>query len=146
MNRTIANVAATALWLAATAAIAADDLEPTMKVIDDLSELDGDLVLPEGPAGDAYEEDLFDLDQDGIPDDQEDESGLFNQYTELDDSSFEIETEGDGFEHENEETLAEEEFESEDEFEAGEDVDTDEFDEIEEPADDMEEAVVELGS
>lgn len=133
---TICSAALCGATLVPGIARANDDLDVTMEVIDDLSELDGELVILEAPEEEDYEEDVFDLDGDGIPDDQEDDTGLFEEFSDVEDADFDIEGENDGFEHDNDELLAEEEFESEDEFEAGEDVDDDEFDEIEDEMED----------
>jgi len=128
--------AGTAL-LFAVAAWAQSDLEVTMEVIDDLSEIDDELVAAEVPRETVYEEDLFDLDGDGIPDDQEDETGLFEQYRHGD-ADFEIADENDGFELEDEEWLSWKEFTTEDDFEEGEKVDGDDYDiiDMDDPMDD----------
>jgi hypothetical protein len=118
----------------AAAASAQTDIDVTMTVFDSVADVDVDLLVDARPADDRYEEDLFDLDNDGIPDDREDETGLFDQYRELD-AEFEIADENDGFELDDVAHRDWREFASEDDFEENEKLDNDEYDLIEEPVD-----------
>jgi len=120
-----------AALLASPWAPAASDLEMTMEVIDDVSELDDDLLAAAAPADDVYEEDLFDLDGDGVADDEPEEEGLFSRYRD-DDGYFEVLNERDGFELEDEERLSWRRFVGEDNFDLFEQVDEDDYDLIEE--------------
>lgn len=136
-QRLLQILAAGMALLFAAAAWGQSDLDQTMEVIDDLSALDDELVAADVPRETVYEEDLFDLDGDGIPDDKEDETGLFEQYR-YGDADFEIADENDGFEFEDEERLSWKEFATEHDFDEGEKVDDDDYDivEMDDPMDD----------
>lgn len=113
-------------------AVAESDLDVTMTVFESIADIDEDLLVDAPLAEERYEEDLFDLDNDGIPDDEEDETGLFRQYHDPA-ADFEIADENDGFERDNEAGRAWHEFATEDDFEEGEKLDEDAYDILETP-------------
>ena len=112
--------AATLSVLPVTTNAADDDLDVTMQVIDDLSEIDGDLVggmaRARVPDESGYDEDASDAVN------GDDERRLVDQLIEMD-GEFAISSGNDGFEHDGEPRRDHDSFVGEDNFEEGEDVD-----------------------
>ena len=127
----IASTAMTCLTFGPLTALADDELEVTMEVIDDLSDIDDEIVEMRGPSGD----------EDGLEDELElvaDADDDISAEEFADDFDEEIE---DGFEHDDGLDEIDDDFEADDDLEEGEDVDEDRFDEPEE--DDMDDEMPE---
>ena len=117
-----------------------DELEVTLQVLDDLSDLDGGIIEMPGP-GDEFREDDFETgdDEDGTGEFGEDgaemreEDPQIRDFIEVDESEFGgIE---DDFEHDDVDTDIEDDLDEEDDFEEEEDVFDDDFDDDDEDSD-----------
>lgn len=119
------------LCIASSAALAQQsDLEVTMDVIDDLSDIGRSGFLTERPD----EASLFELDPGTEEADEEARRSLFEQFTAMD-GEFRIHNEDDGFETEPAEASSRRAFETESDFDEGEEIELDLIEEIEDPVD-----------
>ena len=141
LNLLMASLAVTCFALYPAASLADEELDVTIEVFDDLSEVDGDFTEMRGPENDR---ELADLDaRSNREDEQEVRDSLRDEMrTEedrddvVDDELVAVESDGDGFEHDEGSHDEVRELVAEDDFEENEDVHSDEFVEEEEHGDD----------
>ncbi len=140
-NMILASVALS-LWALLPAAAHADDdeLDVTMEVLDSIADIDGDVIVMEGPEHDDFddhEDESDERERDGVADHDESDresdrvsDDMFDEEHESE-RDFLADASDDGFTHDDdfESDEDEEHAEEESDFDEGDDIDTDEHDE-----------------